>query len=244
MHNFKYKNYDEFKLRFKRDLMASANVKSLDSFLFRGQACSKWALVSSFDRLESDKSKYDALLLEFKGICSRHNFLEELFLQSEYDTNLLPAYAQHYGLPTRLVDWTKSYYMAVFFAYSEIVKSSTSSNSVSIWCINTKSEMERKSVGLEFVSLSTNKFNYRIKNQMGHFTRSLHTQDSIDEYEKAMLAKFSHDDLLWKFDIVYNQTSIEAVMADLRDMGISHSVVYPDLQGFIKEAVYKLKIGF
>ena len=56
MHNIKYKDYKEFKIRFKADLIKTSGASSLQCFLFRGQADAKWKLHSSFDRIEKDKS--------------------------------------------------------------------------------------------------------------------------------------------------------------------------------------------
>ena len=241
MHNIKYSNYKNFKLKFKEDLLRTSGKQSLDDFLFRGQADSNWKLLSSFDRREKDKSKYTSLINTFTKICKKYNYNEELFKSSKKEQNILVAFAQHYGLPTRLLDWTKSYYFSAFFAFSEV--KINSNGECTIWAINEKSKLEQKSQGLEFIKLSTNKFNYRIKNQLGHFTLSKHTEDSIDEYESKIKSTHGLDDLLWKFDIKFKKDEIDKILNDLNDMGITYSIVYPDLEGYIKESIYKSQLG-
>ncbi|TFF34014.1 FRG domain-containing protein [Mucilaginibacter psychrotolerans] len=113
MHSIKFKNWEEAKLNLVKKLLASSGKSSIHSFLFRGQANSTWKLLSSFDRMERDKSKYDILLKNFQEICQTYNYKDELFPRQ--DTELIAAYAQHYGLPTRLLDWTTSPYFAAFF---------------------------------------------------------------------------------------------------------------------------------
>jgi hypothetical protein len=237
MHNIKFKNWDDFKANMVKKLLTASSKSNLKSFLFRGQANSGWPLKSSFDRIEDDKSKYDQLLDNFEKICSTYSFNEELFAKGNNDKNLIAAYGQHYGLPTRLLDWTTSPYFAAFFAFSSGLSITGKSKTCSIWAINKGSESNTKEKGLDFVSLSTNKYNYRIKNQLGHFTISRHSESSINEYDIMLVTKHGKDDLLWKFDIPL--MNVEEVLEDLETMGIIHSIAYPDIQGYIEEAVYK-----
>ncbi|MFY0630780.1 MAG: FRG domain-containing protein [Flavobacteriaceae bacterium] len=238
MQHINYKSYFHFKSNFKKDIISRSPTVDFNALLFRGQSDSDWKLVSAFDRVETDKSKYDSLLYRFKNICEKYNFQEELLETSKKDINVLAAYGQHYGLPTRLLDWTKSYYFGAFFAFSGIKSLEVKTKKCTIWCINPESELVKKAKGLDFIELSTNKYNYRIKNQLGFFTLSKHTEDSINEYETAVFKKYDIDDLLWKIDIQYNLDDIDYILEDLNDMGISYSIVYPDIDGYILESIH------
>jgi hypothetical protein len=106
-----------------------------DLYVFRGQSNSSWGLKSSFERAAEDieSNKWPILeqnmLLEFKR--HAHHFLNHV----PKDNSLVEwlAIMQHYGCPTRLLDFTRSPYIALFFAIEN-----ASSNSA-IWAINTKS---------------------------------------------------------------------------------------------------------
>lgn len=235
MHNIKFKNWEAFKTNAVKELLKSSGKLTVKDFLFRGQADSKWRLYSSFDRIERDKSKYDLLLNNFINICKTYNFNEELF--NTTDKQLIAAYAQHYGLPTRLLDWTTSPYFAAFFAFSSALSLGGKVKCSTVWAINKESEALKMKQGVKFIELSTNKYNYRMKNQLGNFTLSEHTEDSIDEFDTTLCKSTSIDDLLWKIDI--NYTSIKEVLSDLEIMGITYSVAYPDIVGYIEEAIYK-----
>lgn len=238
MHSIKIKDWEEFKSKFVEKLMRDSGKPSIREFLFRGQAEAKWKLYSSFDRVEKDKSKYTVLLENFTDICKMYNFNENLF--AEGDQQLVAAYAQHYGLPTRLLDWTTSPYFAAFFAFSSRHGLRSSSKACTVWAINKESEALRQRGGLKFVSLSTNKYNYRMKNQLGHFTLSEHTEDSIEEFDTAIVRATGIDDMLWKVDI--DHSDIRPILSDLETMGITYSIAYPDIVGYIQESLYKTDI--
>jgi hypothetical protein len=85
-------------------------------FLFRGQGNAEWSLSTSFDRAfaainDKDRDKIENALYR--------NFKQEIASQIDPipDDNVLMALAQHYGLPTRLLDWSESPYIASFFAF-------------------------------------------------------------------------------------------------------------------------------
>ncbi len=239
MYEINFKNWKEFKSELVNKVEGSCAGVSLSNFLFRGQANSNWALWSSFDRIEKNKSKYTQLLDHFKAICNYYNFKEELF--AENDNKTIAAFAQHYGLPTRLLDWTLSPYFAAFFAISAIYTSKTKIQKCTVWGINQNSEALRQKGGIEFVSLPSNKFNYRMKNQIGYFTLSSHTEDSIEEFDTTVKKATNLDDMLWKLNIQIPPNP-KPILEDLDLMGINYCTVYPDIQGYIEEAMFKSEL--
>ncbi len=236
MYEINFKNWKEFKAELANKIQNSCTGINVNNFLFRGQADSTWSLWSSFDRIEKNKAKYPILLENFKKICSYYDYNEEL-LKSNND-KFIAAFAQHYGLPTRLLDWTLSPYFAAFFAFSSAFSSKKKITKCTIWGINKESEALRQKTGIEFVSLPSSKFNYRMKNQIGHFTLSTHTEDSIEDFDTSIIKSTKIDDLLWKLNLPI-PTDISNILEDLELMGINYSTVYPDIQGYIEESILK-----
>jgi FRG domain len=94
---------------------------TLDSdWCFRGQSDFNWRLNSSMDRVEITVNQLDNYKKEFEGHMIRDfkrnsQFYSDKQYLVETDFQII-AYMQHYGAPTRLLDFTESPYVASFFA--------------------------------------------------------------------------------------------------------------------------------
>src|SRR5205085_699760 len=108
---------------FVYDLFGGDNFRP-DQFLFRGQRDYSWELESSFDRWyrityggHGDRVDVARKLLDaFKEEAVR----QDLTAADTAEVEVM-AVARHYGLPTRLLDWSLSPYVAAFFALNEAI---------------------------------------------------------------------------------------------------------------------------
>lgn len=104
------------------------------SVLFRGQHDSEWELTSSLERefkrlgVQEDYflNKERALLFEFR----RRAHLYTSDLPENDDLVGWLALMQHHGAPTRLLDFSYSFYVACYFAFS------SSNDSSAVWAID------------------------------------------------------------------------------------------------------------
>jgi hypothetical protein len=123
--------------RFRRGLC------SYGDWIFRGQANAQWNLETSLDRLSTgvewkSTSKRTKLDLE-KGLLRkfmRHAQLYETRVPMPKDEDFLEwiALMRHYGAPTRLLDWTYSFWVALLFAC--LPRTDPSASRSCVWAID------------------------------------------------------------------------------------------------------------
>lgn len=96
-------------------------------FVFRGLSDKSYELRSSLDRLDNETALIEKYLLRnFKKYAPRE------LLPDDNEWNLI-SIAQHHGLPTRLLDWTFSPYVALHFMSADIDKFDCDG---AIWCVD------------------------------------------------------------------------------------------------------------
>lgn len=108
-------------------------------WIFRGHTRSVWKLETSLDRCVKNNGGYRIVLWgesaerhlfdEFKS--GAGNYLTADHIPIPENTLEWLALMQHHGCPTRLLDFTRSYYIAAFFALEEAYD-----GDAAIWCIN------------------------------------------------------------------------------------------------------------
>lgn len=120
--------------------LSSLNLDFISKFVFRGQSNSEWELISSLERLVK---LYHPHAISFYNIldCYGQKILEEFkwkypvygksYIPQENDSLEWLSIMQHYGSPTRMVDFTYSPYIALFFAIYN-----SSAERCAIWCLN------------------------------------------------------------------------------------------------------------
>jgi hypothetical protein len=174
---------------------------------------------------------------------------------------------QHYRVPTRLLDWTENPFIALFFGIEGVRDESEGSEADAVvWVLN-PAELNRRAfpnrddINHVFGAYSSELAGYRpsrhpneipmrppcalfgvhnsprIVAQRGSFTlygadiRSLDKQENIDAGASGILRK-----------ILIPGASKRTMFSELFNMGVSDSVVYPDLDGLSREL--KSRRGF
>ena len=98
----------------------------ISSLLFRGHRCCSWKLESTLERKGIELPYLDSYAREIKAVkLAFESYLGSTW-SSEFSPSELPAppedyefmvYLRHHGYPTPLLDWTRSPYIAAFFAF-------------------------------------------------------------------------------------------------------------------------------
>lgn len=113
------------------------------NWIFRGQAQSDWLLTTSLERI-TGWTPGSPLEGEIFDAFSRqaHNYLEPQSVpQGDIEWWAL---MQHHGVPTRLLDWTRSAYVGAFFAIDEADGDCALWALDGNWCQRTATEIARR----------------------------------------------------------------------------------------------------
>ncbi|HEY0053920.1 MAG TPA: FRG domain-containing protein [Pedobacter sp.] len=202
-----------------------------EDFLFRGQA-DDHPLIPKISRLQPKGKLIEIeklLLEEFK----RTNPLLIEGYQSYDDWDYLTL-GQHYGLPTRLLDWSNNALTALWFATNRIsIESIYGSNSAIVWVLMTAAADYNLDI------YETHPFNIketkifrpriikqRINNQSGVFS----IQPSSEIEQKSQLnTVYPFSEKLLKIKIP--SESLKGIRADLNVLGVNAFSIFPELEG-------------
>lgn len=217
-------------------------------YVFRGLSNVEYDLKTSLIRLGGDYDKLERNLLR--------NFKKYGYNLKIDDNSIweLMAIAQHHGLPTRLLDWTYSPYIALHFMSANI--ENFHQDGV-IWCIDIKKTIEylpidmKKLLEEEQANVFTIEILNKIHNTLESFDKSkkddfiiFFEPPSIDSRIMNQFALFSvisnpktiSDDWLNKHMSVYKKIIIPSYLKwEIRDrldqLNISERMLFPGLDG-------------
>lgn len=169
------------------------------SFRFRGQANYNWTLQPSIYRYNSFK-RYQTVDFENNLLNSKPNPAIPPLTYTEFDLEWLML-CQHYGIPTRLMDWSMDVLISLFFAcYGENETNNDGAlfvcnqNDYQIFSAFEKKVMEAQ----ELVFVNTSVINPRMRAQSGCFMlwghAPLNREESTESYDLWEFQKKSSQD--------------------------------------------------
>jgi len=219
-----------------------------DSYVFRGQRRSDWALESSLARLFKDTEKDVSSLTEhhldsFKLASRGRRGANPPQLLSEDDWWAL---GQHHGLATPLLDWTLSPYVALFFAFAD-ASDYEQTKFCSVFVAN-KKRIEAKNAELvandekfpqkfEFFQPYSDD-NSRLVAQSGLFSRVPIGIDIEGWITKYIDPKSPSITLL---KILIPCSDRKECLKALHVMNLNHATLFPDLYGAGKQSTELLR---
>jgi hypothetical protein len=237
----------------------TGSVESDPAIVWRGQRESSWSLLPSLFRLEREPEKWERtefyLVRNFETSNTR-------WVREHYAEDFMErlALAQHHGLPTRLLDWTESPLVALFFASLDAADSPNDLKEGAVWRLHTnyvsfalsEEEIDRtawpaeardlkiperneKSLNAKFDAFLfyPPRLHARQVNQLGAYT--VHPNpDSVVSREFTRASRTVRD--LTRYLIPASMK--REAFAKLWSLGIRYENLFPDADGAAKGAKY------
>ncbi|MEM6507254.1 MAG: FRG domain-containing protein [Planctomycetota bacterium] len=198
-----------------------------NEFWFRGQGSSDWTLSTTLDRghkfqdVQERNEANEQLLSEFKTEAI-HVGTPENRLSSQIRLDFL---ARHHGLPSPLMDWSLSPYVATYFAYAAMPKEA---EYVSVWCLDLK-EVDWNN--REDIDLLRDDLPF-FENRRALQQRSVFLKVFVPENIETLIPQ-----ALTRFDLPASDK--KSALQDLDEMLVNATTMFYDLEGAAKTSVLR-----
>jgi len=217
-----------------------------NNLIFRGQKSSDFALTTHFHRLGRRNMRrfyFDLSHLQHAVAATQNRKLD---LNNPEEFTELMFLGQHHGFPTPLLDWSFSPFVAAFFAFKDIDKSSKANGYARVFVFDrglwqsiglyaADSVLDPRPALRTLEVLSRDNLRATPQQSIVMFSNMADIESCIRHFEEQ-----SGQQLIRYFDIPYSER--DTVMAELRLMGITHSSMFPGLDGAcqaLKEKLFK-----
>ncbi len=220
---------------------------------FRGQRFAEWGLRPRIYRPEYENAEESEIRLEFEGhglqlATTSHN-------RTKWEWYFL---MQHYGAPTRLLDWTGNPLAALYFAVVG-VREDVKKDSAAVWAFDPwrwnklhgdglrgpalpdweetrpyLPDLEGASDGLQVqkpwpIAIEPPSIDRRLASQTAQFLLFGKKKDLVKAADRTDLSSRSKKQSRL-VQIIIDRKKLETIRLELDDIGINHRILFPDLQ--------------
>jgi FRG domain-containing protein len=236
------KSWEEFKI------FVAQLIQSGHEFIFRGQPSSKHRLNTSFHR----ERRYDLLRYE-NEVCEQLVQNVNAISNRQYDRKnstdfgALLSLAQHHGFPTPLLDWSKSPYIAAFFALESRPAVDVEGDNPRVYVFDALT-WQRDTTQAAHLADPRPVITYReffASNNPRHLPQqSVHTYTNIEDIEAWIRVVENEKKKRYLTIIDIPRSEREFAMRDLAYMGVTAATLFPGLDGVcrsLKERFFPIR---
>ncbi|WP_404351719.1 FRG domain-containing protein [Phycicoccus jejuensis] len=226
---------------FVRDVLADGhNGRALNTLWFRGQGDADWPLIASFDRIFGQvagrlRAKvYDSMIDVFR---ERSALLGSV---ADMGHEELICVMQHYGAPTRVLDWSGSPYVAAYFAFASAGSMGVerSDSECAVFILNADPELFKGFHTVKLINTIAHE-NPRAVAQRGRFTLNLSSETDLVA-ELGNLSAAGREDDSWVITkITLPRGDASLALRDLELMGLSSESLFPGLEGVARYSFFR-----
>lgn len=149
------------------------------------------------------------------------------------------AVAQHYGVPTRLLDWTRRSFVAAYFAASSALQQSEPPEKIAVWALNTLKRRDWDKVSLVSLpggtaaNLAAQSGLFTIHRGMSHFEAAMAGLEEESEIYEAL----EGTDQLAIMKVTMPFSECPKLLRLCAGYGVSAPVLFPGMEGARKYVV-------
>jgi len=212
-----------------------ASERHYSPLLFRGQSHATWELKTTLERFHPEvmtQNEYSSLMKQLK-ILTETALDISLPEDAEYDRSSahgppayypLLVYARHHGFPSPLLDWTESWYIALFFALAYAPDQGNGSSAVFAYreyCGSGKSN-ERSEPHIVGLGPAIRTHRRHLLQQAWYTMCQFENPEGqlvYANHEDTFKRNSRDQDALWKFEIPWSEKNI--IIQELYKMNIT-----------------------
>jgi FRG domain len=227
--------------------IAARDIELNGAMVYRGQRLASWGLVSSVHRTALVRSIPDLKGYADDMLPQVHDAVEAWVGRSWDLKNPLGlaeflAYLQHNGFPTPLLDWTKSPYIAAYFAFEGVNHFKPQTEDVAIFAFNQLAWTSSFKQVYDFADFAPHVSvlrprligNHKLALQQGCFTVT-----NVEDVEQHIrLNEKEGKEFLTKYQIDVRERP--RVIRELSLMGVTAVQIAPSVEAVCKKAVEDL----
>lgn len=225
-------NYASYELCLISEIVDAADALA-SGWVFRGQSDASWPITSSLEReaerqQERDRAAFEATTLKQIKLVP-HLVAKSAAARPEDDFSWL-ALLQHHGCKTRLVDFTRSFYVALYFAVRDCPDSDAA-----IWCIATGAMDARMAALCQRADFTISE-----EEIPDNLTTGLGLTEKKEPVKRiSTLHELTHEAVRGNvIKICVPQSQHRSTLFHLRRMNITDATLFPGLDGFARSLNY------